>query len=27
MKNDKGEWTFRKWNPEELESEWGNDTD
>lgn len=26
MKDDKGEWTFRKWNPEELESEWGNDT-
>jgi len=26
MKNDKGEWTFRKWNPEEIESEWGNDT-
>lgn len=27
MKDDKGEWTFRKWNPEELESEWGNNTD
>ena len=26
MKDNKGEWTFRKWKPEEIEAEWGTDT-